>query len=91
MPWNTRIEEYAYPPETVPEYASILVPSVDNVRTDFLIETIAKQGKVWLVGTCYKEPLKVSPENTKHLAVLERFLLLFRINETRAGHRMLLL
>ncbi|XP_078222058.1 dynein axonemal heavy chain 5 isoform X3 [Callithrix jacchus] len=49
--WNTRTQEYLYPPDTTPEYGSILVPNVDNVRTDFLIQTIAKQGKaVLLIG-----------------------------------------
>ena len=49
--WSTRVQEYIYPPDAIPEYASILVPNVDNVRTTFLIDTIAKQSKaVLLIG-----------------------------------------
>lgn len=46
-----QVPEYVYPKESVPEYTSILVPNVDNVRTDFLMDTIMKQGKaVLLIG-----------------------------------------
>lgn len=40
--------EYVYPTAHVPNYASILVPNVDNTRTSFLLETITKQRKVIL-------------------------------------------
>lgn len=49
--WATQVEEYIYPNDSVPEYASILVPNVDNIRTAFLINTVAKQKKgVLLIG-----------------------------------------
>lgn len=44
--WLNRVQEYNYPSDYKPEYSSILVPNVDNVRTSFLMETIAKQNKV---------------------------------------------
>ncbi|CAF0865917.1 unnamed protein product [Didymodactylos carnosus] len=49
--WSKLVPEYIYPKDSIPEYSSILVPNVDNVRTDFLIHTIAKQEKaVLLIG-----------------------------------------
>ena len=51
MHWSTMVDKYVYPSVHTPEYLSILVPNVDNVRTDFLVKTIAKQEKaVMLIG-----------------------------------------
>lgn len=46
--WNHHVGEYIYPTDSVPDYTSILVPNVDNTRTSFLLESIAKQRKVIL-------------------------------------------
>uniref|UniRef100_A0A8C7ITK8 Dynein axonemal heavy chain 8 n=1 Tax=Oncorhynchus kisutch TaxID=8019 RepID=A0A8C7ITK8_ONCKI len=49
--WNNYVVEYIYPTDYVPDYAAILVPNVDNTRTSYLLETIAKQRKaVLLIG-----------------------------------------
>ena len=49
--WLERVEKYEYPTDHCPEYSSILVPNVDNVRMNFLVETIHKQNKaVLLIG-----------------------------------------
>ncbi|XP_036073454.1 dynein heavy chain 8, axonemal isoform X3 [Rousettus aegyptiacus] len=49
--WNKKLQPYFYPTDSIPEYSSILVPNVDNIRTNFLIDTIAKQNKaVLLIG-----------------------------------------
>ncbi|PZC81902.1 hypothetical protein B5X24_HaOG211688 [Helicoverpa armigera] len=49
--WSESVEDYIYPSDSVPEYASILVPNIDNVCITFLITTIASQDKaVLLIG-----------------------------------------
>ena len=50
--WEKSVVPYEYPSDgTPPTYADILIPNVDNVRTNFLITTIAKQEKqVLLIG-----------------------------------------
>uniref|UniRef100_H2YUI8 AAA+ ATPase domain-containing protein n=1 Tax=Ciona savignyi TaxID=51511 RepID=H2YUI8_CIOSA len=47
--WSKRVVEYIYPSDSIPEYSSILVPNVDNIRTKFLIDVIAKQNKAVLL------------------------------------------
>ncbi len=41
-----KVAEYIYPTDVTPEYSTILVPNVDNTRTDYLVNAISKQGKV---------------------------------------------
>ncbi|XP_061094941.1 dynein axonemal heavy chain 5 [Conger conger] len=49
--WSKKVPVYIYPKDSIPDYSSLLVPNVDNVRTDFLMQTIMKQGKaVLLIG-----------------------------------------
>ncbi|VEL32995.1 unnamed protein product [Protopolystoma xenopodis] len=49
--WEESVEQYVYPSTWTPEFASILVPNVDNVCSGYLIELIAKQNKsVLLIG-----------------------------------------
>ncbi|XP_037081499.1 LOW QUALITY PROTEIN: dynein heavy chain 8, axonemal-like [Pollicipes pollicipes] len=47
--WRNYVSEYEYPTDSVPEFSSILVPNVDNVRTSFLMNTITKQNKCALL------------------------------------------
>ncbi|KAK0165144.1 hypothetical protein PV328_003692, partial [Microctonus aethiopoides] len=49
--WSQMVPAFEYPSERVLEYYTILVPNVDNTRTLFLIDVIARQEKaVLLIG-----------------------------------------
>ncbi|EFN74803.1 Dynein heavy chain 8, axonemal [Camponotus floridanus] len=49
--WSKMVSEFEYPPDRILEYHTILVPNVDNTRTLYLIDIIAKQEKaVLLIG-----------------------------------------
>lgn len=49
--WNEKVAIFEYPSDKILDYHSILVPNVDNTRTIFLINLIAKQEKpVLLIG-----------------------------------------
>lgn len=49
--WRAQVPEYQYPVDKTPVYADILVPTLDSVRLEFLIDQIARQQKhVLLTG-----------------------------------------
>jgi len=49
--WNSMVTNYVYPEVATPEYSNILIPIMDNVRINYLVDTIAKQEKaVMLIG-----------------------------------------
>lgn len=49
--WKSLVTTFQYPEYATPDYLSILIPIVDNVRIDFLIKSIATQEKpVLLIG-----------------------------------------
>ncbi|XP_036143732.1 dynein heavy chain 8, axonemal [Monomorium pharaonis] len=51
MHWSKMVPKFEYPSDRVLEYHTILVPNVDNTRTLYLIDIIARQEKaVLLIG-----------------------------------------
>lgn len=44
--WSEKVASFDYPADTTPEYLSILVPNVDNVRMDYLMHAIMKQVEI---------------------------------------------
>ncbi|KAI8924469.1 dynein heavy chain and region D6 of dynein motor-domain-containing protein, partial [Entophlyctis helioformis] len=49
--WKERVVDWIYPSDVTPEFSSIIIPMVDNVRTESMIETVTKQGRaVLLIG-----------------------------------------
>lgn len=50
--WDVRVPDYKYPQKHTPQFSTIIVPTVDNVRTQFLISLIASQKlPVLLIGS----------------------------------------
>jgi dynein heavy chain len=43
--WDSRLGECTLPENFTNEFSSVMVPNVDSVRTNFLIDTVAKQVK----------------------------------------------
>ena len=49
--WEDRLEPYIYPKGDVPEFATILVPTIDNIRIEYLLSLLAHGGRsVLLIG-----------------------------------------
>ncbi|CAM4927444.1 unnamed protein product [Rotaria socialis] len=49
--WSTHVESWQYPKDEKIDFASILVPNIDNVRISYLIKILSKQEKsVLLIG-----------------------------------------
>lgn len=58
--WSNMVPNFVYPTDRVLEYHTILVPNVDNTRSLYLIDLIAKQEKaVLLIGICQHENLQI--------------------------------
>lgn len=55
--WRNHVPDFQYPDTAVVDFASMLVPNVDSVRTEFLLHTIAKQGRVKIALSLINSPL----------------------------------
>lgn len=66
--WDDLMTNYQYPDTATPDYSSILVPIIDNVRINYLIHCIAKQGKAVLLlgeqGSAKTVMMKAYMKNT---------------------------
>ncbi|TNN04971.1 Dynein heavy chain, axonemal, partial [Schistosoma japonicum] len=62
---NDLVGDFYYPPDHIPEYSSLFVPNVDNVRTEFLIDLISKQQKCVLL---------IGEQGTAKTVILNRYL-----------------
>mmetsp|Transcript_11859 Transcript_11859/g.17623 ORF Transcript_11859/g.17623 Transcript_11859/m.17623 type:complete len:4548 (-) Transcript_11859:28-13671(-) len=50
--WEVRVPSWTYPKDHTPQFSTIIVPTVDNVRSQFLIDLVAKQKlPVLLIGS----------------------------------------
>lgn len=74
--WDDLVVNYVYPDTASPDYASILVPIVDNVRINYLIHCIAKQGKAVLLlgeqGSAKTVMMKAYMKNTNPDQIMGR-------------------
>ncbi|TPX43177.1 hypothetical protein SeLEV6574_g05202 [Synchytrium endobioticum] len=43
--WRQKVPNWSYPVDTTPEFSSIIIPTVDNVRIEFLMDAVVKQGR----------------------------------------------
>ena len=54
--WEERLKTYEYPKKETPEFASILVPTINNTQIEYLLQLLAQSGRSILLfggsGTC---------------------------------------
>jgi len=51
IPWKDKVPNYPFPENYINDFSSILVPNVDTLRTNFLIDTVAKQVIAFLASS----------------------------------------